>query len=136
MSKYLLALVSVAAVSVIAYQHSAHVVSPTAERFASFKPVADAMLEHPDPADWINWRRTLDGWGYSPLAQINRQNVHDLRLVWSHPLAPGVGEATPLVHDGIMYIVKPMIKTGAGGVLALDAASGALIWEYQKDLDF
>jgi alcohol dehydrogenase (cytochrome c) len=32
-----------------------------------FTPVTDAMLENPDPADWLNWRRTLDGLGYSPL---------------------------------------------------------------------
>src|SRR5262245_51694019 len=42
------------------------------ERFKNFKPVTDAMLENPDPADWINWRRTMDAWGYSPLKQINR----------------------------------------------------------------
>ncbi|HWW82370.1 MAG TPA: PQQ-binding-like beta-propeller repeat protein, partial [Vicinamibacterales bacterium] len=136
MSKYLLALVSVAAVSGIASQDPAHVVSPTAERFAGFKPVTDAMLENPDPADWINWRRTLDGWGYSPLDQINRQNVKDLRPVWSHPLLPGVGEITPLVHNGIMYVAKPMFKSGVGGVVALDAASGDSIWEYKKELDF
>ena len=35
-----------------------------------FEPVTDAMLENPDPADWLNWRRTLDGWGHSPLDQI------------------------------------------------------------------
>ena len=29
------------------------------------EPVTDAMLQNPDPADWLNWRRTLDGWGYS-----------------------------------------------------------------------
>ena len=40
-----------------------------------FRPVTDAMLEKPDPGDWINWRRTYDGTGYSPLTQINRQNV-------------------------------------------------------------
>ena len=33
----------------------------------SFVPVTDAMLQDPDPADWLMWRRTLDGWGYSPL---------------------------------------------------------------------
>ena len=27
-------------------------------------PVTDAMLQDPDPADWLNWRRTLDGWGF------------------------------------------------------------------------
>ena len=30
-------------------------------------PVTDAMLQDPSPADWLMWRRTLDGWGYSPL---------------------------------------------------------------------
>ena len=34
---------------------------------AEFDSVTDAMLQNPDPADWLNWRRTLDGWGYSPL---------------------------------------------------------------------
>ena len=38
-------------------------------------PVTDAMLENPDPADWLMWRRTLNHWGYSPLEQINRSNV-------------------------------------------------------------
>ena len=30
------------------------------------------MLQRPDPADWLMWRRTLDSWGYSPLNQIDR----------------------------------------------------------------
>src|SRR5437867_3862114 len=38
----------------------------------SFVPVTDVMLENPDPADWLMWRRTLNSWGYSPLDQINR----------------------------------------------------------------
>ena len=29
-----------------------------------FAPVSDAVLQDPDPADWLNWRRTLDGWGF------------------------------------------------------------------------
>ena len=48
-----------------------------------FVPVTDAMLENPDQADWLHWRRTLDGWGYSPLDQINTDNVHQLQLVWA-----------------------------------------------------
>ena len=47
------------------------------------EPVTDAMLQDPDPADWLSWRRTLDGWGYSPLDQIDTENVHQLQLVWS-----------------------------------------------------
>ncbi|MCY3845926.1 MAG: PQQ-dependent dehydrogenase, methanol/ethanol family, partial [Acidobacteria bacterium] len=48
-----------------------------------FVPVTDAVLQDPDPADWLMWRRTLDGWGYSPLDQIDRDNVGDLRMVWT-----------------------------------------------------
>jgi glucose dehydrogenase len=46
-----------------------------AQSAADFVPVTDAMLQNPDAADWLNWRRTLDGWGYSPLDQINTENV-------------------------------------------------------------
>ena len=48
-----------------------------------FRPVTDAMLRNPGPGDWINWRRTDNAWGYSPLDQINRQNVQGLQLAWS-----------------------------------------------------
>ena len=72
------------------------------------KPVTDAMLQKPDPADWLMWRRTLDGWGYSPLNQINRNNVAQLQA-WSGRAAcgPGNQEGTPLVHDGVMYVPNP-----------------------------
>ena len=53
----------------------------SAER--KYVPVTDAMLQKPDPGDWLAWRRTLDGWGYSPLNQINRTNVSRLKMVWT-----------------------------------------------------
>jgi alcohol dehydrogenase (cytochrome c) len=90
-----------------------------------FKPVTDAVLLNPDPADWPNWRRTLDGWGYSPLEQITTQNVHQLQLAWSWGLKPGLSQPNPLVANGTMYIPSP-----GGGVQALDAANGDLLWEY------
>src|SRR5215475_5690018 len=40
-----------------------------------FTPVTDAMLENPGQDEWLNWRRTQNAWGYSPLSQINRDNV-------------------------------------------------------------
>ncbi|MBI4477516.1 MAG: PQQ-binding-like beta-propeller repeat protein [Acidobacteria bacterium] len=92
----------------------------------SFTPVTDAMLLNPDPADWPNWRRTLDAWGYSPLNQINRQNVHQLQLAWSWGLQAGQSQPAPLVSQGIMFIPIP-----GGGVQALDAATGDLLWEYR-----
>lgn len=96
---------------------------------SSFVPVTDAMLNDPDPADWLMWRRTLSGWGYSPLHQIDRDNVADLRMVWTRPLREGIQEATPLVYDGVMYFPNP-----ADVIQALDAASGEMLWEYVRPL--
>ena len=73
----------------------------------NISPVTDAMLANPDPADWLMWRRTLNNWGYSPLDQVNRRNVKELRLVWARPLTNGDQEGTPLIHDGIMYFPNP-----------------------------
>src|SRR5262245_30829760 len=95
-----------------------------------FRPVTDAMLQNPEPGDWLNWRRTLDGWGYSPLKQINKQNVQRLQLAWSWGLGPGHIQPTPLIYGGVMYIVSPMSRDGIGGVQALDAVTGELLWDY------
>ncbi|MDE2905326.1 MAG: PQQ-binding-like beta-propeller repeat protein, partial [Acidobacteriota bacterium] len=93
-------------------------------------PVTDAMLQNPDPADWLNWRRTLDGWGYSPLDQIDRENVHRLQLVWGWQMNTGANQPTPLVHEGVMYLANP-----GNVVQALDAVTGDRLWEYRRDLD-
>ena len=95
-----------------------------------FAPITDAMLENPDPADWLNWRRTLDGWGYSPLDQINIGNVHQLQLVWSWQLAPGLSQPTPLVYDGVMSIPSPR-----NIVQAVDAVTGDRIWEHRRQFE-
>lgn len=102
----------------------------TTAQVKDFEPVTDAMLQNPDPAEWINWRRTLDGWGYSPLNQINRQNVNQIQLAWSWALNSGSSQPTPLVYKGVMYIPNP-----GGGVQALDAVTGDLIWEYRRVYD-
>jgi alcohol dehydrogenase (cytochrome c) len=94
----------------------------------SFTPVTDAMLHNPSPNDWLHWRRTLDGWGYSPLNQITRDNVGQLQLAWSWAMRPGSNQATPLVYNGVMYLVNP-----GSSVQALDAATGDLIWEYEHE---
>jgi len=93
-------------------------------------PVTDAVLQNPDPADWLSWRRTLDGWGYSPLTQINQNNVDQLRLVWSWGLESGVSQTTPVVHDGVMYVVNP-----GNVVQAIDARTGDFVWEYRYEMD-
>jgi alcohol dehydrogenase (cytochrome c) len=97
-----------------------------AEQPREHRPVTSAMLLNPDPADWLHWRRTLDGWGYSPLNQINTTNVNQLQLAWSWNLRAGQNQPTPLVANGVMYVTNP-----GGGVQALDAATGDLLWEYE-----
>lgn len=97
-------------------------VNKTVENFTS---VTDEMLRHPADGDWLSWRRTEDGKGYSPLAQVNKKNVKKLRLAWVMTMHEGSNQGTPLVHDGIMYLTHP------GNIIqAIDAASGDLIWEY------
>ena len=97
---------------------------------SDFTPVTDTVLQNPDPADWLSWRRTLDGWGYSPLDRIDRDNVGGLRLVWSWGLEAGVSQTTPVVYDGVMYIANP-----GNVVQALDGASGDFIWEYRREME-
>lgn len=99
------------------------------EQTNDFVAITDATLQRPSDADWLMWRRTLDSWGYSPLAQINRDTVRQLKTAWSRPLGPGRQEATPLVYDGIMYVPNP-----SDYIQALDAATGGLIWEYRREL--
>jgi alcohol dehydrogenase (cytochrome c) len=70
----------------------------------TMRPVTDEMLLKPDPGDWLMWRRTYDGFGFSPLDQINKDNVKDLQVAWTWSLTSGATESTPIVHDGILYI--------------------------------
>jgi PQQ-dependent dehydrogenase (methanol/ethanol family) len=98
-----------------------------ASAFVRFTPVTDAMIENPSPNDWLMWRRTQNSWGFSPLQQIDKKNVGQLALVWTRPLANGIQEATPLVHDGVMFVPNPDDL-----VQALDAENGELLWAYQR----
>lgn len=92
-------------------------------------PVTDAMLRAPSDDDWLMWRRTYDGWGFSPLKDINKENVKSLRLAWSWALSPGASETTPLVHDGVLYV-----HNNGDKISAINAATGDLIWEYARKL--
>lgn len=96
---------------------------------AKITPVTDAMLANPPQQDWLMWRRTLDSWGYSPLKQINADNVQQLQLVWTRGLEPGPQEGTPLVHDGVLYFPNPRDI-----IQAVDATTGDLIWEHRRSL--
>lgn len=92
-------------------------------------PVTKEMLLNPPDGDWLMWRRTYDGWGYSPLDEITKENVGQLELVWSWGMSPGRTQETPLVHDGVLFL-----QNADHRIQALDAATGDLIWEYQYEL--
>ena len=95
---------------------------------ARFMPITDQMLRAPAAADWPAWRRDRAGTGYSPLDSINRNTVRRLRLAWAATIQAGSLEPEPLVFDGVMYLPHP-----GDVVQALDATSGAVIWEYRRE---
>ncbi len=97
-------------------------------RAADYKPVTQEMLANPPAADWLQISRTYDEQRYSPLDQINKSNVAKLQMVFARGLPPGTQESTPLVHDGVMYMIEP-----GANLLAIDATTGDEIWEYKRD---
>ena len=86
------------------------------------------MLANPDPADWLMLSRTFDQNRFSPLNQINKDNVGQLRMAWTRGLPAGTQETTPIVYRGVMYLYVP-----GGNVQAINATNGDLIWEYVRD---
>jgi alcohol dehydrogenase (cytochrome c) len=92
-------------------------------------PVSDTLLRKPNASDWLSWRRTHDDLGFSPLTQIRKDNVRRLRVAWSLALPPGPNEATPLVHDGVIFV-----HSYGDHLQALDAATGDELWQYSRNL--
>lgn len=96
----------------------------------NYSPVTAERLKKPEDGNWLHFRRTYDGWGYSPLAQITPANVGRLQLVWT--LATGQVEghqAPPIVNNGVMFVATP-----GNQVLAIDAKSGRLLWRYKRPI--
>src|SRR5438309_11665937 len=109
--------------------------APTAQQagqpnpLTALTPITDETMRNPDPADWLMWRRTYDGWGYSPLDQINKGNIKNLQVAWSWSLTPGATETTPIVHNGVPYTINYADK-----VQALNPATGDLICRSSRAL--
>src|SRR5215468_2329101 len=109
---------------------AAAVLAPQAPALAqqAFPPVTDAMLNNPAPTDWLMVSRTYDEQRFSPLDQINKGNVKDLRMAWVRSLPNGTQESTPIVYRGVMYLFAP-----GATIQAVDATNGDLIWEYRRN---
>jgi alcohol dehydrogenase (cytochrome c) len=95
----------------------------------NFVPVTQETLLEPADGDWIHWRRTYDHWGYSPLEEITPDNVGQLQLAWAWDMVDGRQYATPLVYNGVMYLHNLGER-----IQALNAATGDLIWQFDRDL--
>lgn len=93
----------------------------------AFEPVTQKVLENPSPDDWLMYSRTYDAQRFSPLKQITKQNVGQLREVFKKELGKGTQESIPLVYRGVMYLMAP-----GASVQALDATTGELIWEHKR----
>ena len=99
-----------------------------------FRSITQAMLNDPDPADWLMWRGGYRHWGYSALDQITPDNVNELRLAWSWQFEPGGPgsngmQIEPTVYDGVMYVRHANERYSAH-----DATTGDIIWEYSRPL--
>ena len=120
---------------------------------AMLLPVLAQTPKSNPAADWPMYNRDLGGTRYSPLTQISTSNVADLKMAWSYrlsnapagrggqgtPAGAGSGgrgrgaapvptanpEATPIVINGVMYL------PAGGRILALEADTGKVIWEYK-----
>jgi alcohol dehydrogenase (cytochrome c) len=107
---------------------SAAFAAPNAAALAqSFVPVTDAMLQNPDAADWLMVSRTYNEQRFSPLNQITKANVSQLRMAWARGLPAGTQESTPIVYRGVMYLFAP-----GATIQAVAATNGDLLWEYAR----
>ncbi len=100
----------------------------------SLTQAQSSIVDEPTIADpgseWLNYGRGYKEQRFSPLDSIHRDNIDDLDLTWSFKFDTARGmEATPLVHNGVIYI-----STGWSHVHALDARTGEQLWHYDAQV--
>jgi alcohol dehydrogenase (cytochrome c) len=95
---------------------------------AKYAPVTAERLLKPEDENWLSIRRTYDGWGFSPLAQITPANVSRMKMVWTLPTnETAAHQAAPIVNDGVMFVTTPQNQ-----VIAFEAATGDVLWRYKR----
>jgi alcohol dehydrogenase (cytochrome c) len=95
-----------------------------------YVPVTADRLKNPADGEWPMFRRTYDGWGFSPLSQITPDNVGRLQPLWVFSTGVANGhEAPPIVANGVMFVATP-----GNQVVAIDAKGGTLLWRYRRPL--
>ncbi len=81
-----------------------------------------------EPGNWLTYSGDLQGHRYSPLAEINTQNVSRLKVKWAYQFPDPQNEVSPIVVDGIIYI------TGPNSAAALDGRTGRALWTWKRAL--
>src|SRR5436309_2362793 len=101
-----------------------------AQSTVSYTSVTEQRLLNPEPQNWLMYRGSFNGWGYSPLDQVTPANVKKLVPVWTFSTGVNEGhQSPPIVNNGVMFVTTPQQQ-----VIALNAKTGDLIWRYKKDL--
>src|SRR5215469_16983668 len=118
----------VSAQQTVAPASATPVPGPMPEILRAYAPVTAERLKKPEDGNWLMFRRTFDGWGYSPLAEINHENVSRLQPVWSFATGQVEGhQAPPIVNNGVMFVATP-----GNQLLAMEAKSGKILWRYKR----
>ena len=84
------------------------------------------------PREWPVYGGGPEGIRHSTLKQINRANVNQLAVAWSYDAQDGPGglQTSPIIVGGVLYANTPKHR-----VIALDAATGKLLWKFDSGLD-
>jgi alcohol dehydrogenase (cytochrome c) len=115
-------------VNTVAPASATPVPGPMPDILQKYTPVTTERLKKPEDGNWLMFRRTYDGWGYSPLNQITRANVNRLQPVWSFATGQVEGhQAPPIVNNGVMFVATP-----GNQVIAMEAKSGKMLWRYKR----
>jgi len=92
--------------------------------------------------EWANYGNDPGGMRYSPLKQINVENVKNLKQVWSYQTgelktyegtdiaSKAAFEATPIMVNGVLYFSTPTNR-----IIAINAATGKELWVYNSNVD-
>ena len=88
----------------------------------------DLRAAQDNAAEWLMYGRDYRNQRFSPLTQITPENVSQLKPAWAFSTGGSLGglEATPLFHDGVLYISGDYSR-----VFALDARAGTLLWSFE-----
>ena len=108
--------------------------------FGGSVPKGSALADQDAGEQWTYYGHDAGGMRYSPLTQINRENVSALKVAWTFhtgDVSDGRGdrnrsgfESTPLLVQGTLYLTTPFNR-----VIALDPQTGAQRWAYDPKID-